>query len=219
MAIGSRVLFYICASSDFFNLYDRKIASYCEPVEMIATPKTGAQPEVQSPGTAALMPVPVCQIGDGQPQVHTKPCGREGPPIPFNTPVPVPSGQVPPPDAPPIKTLTPFVPGVSTTAVEITTSSTETTTSTTFTRSTDTTTSTTSTTPTTSTTFIASITETASIRTTSIVPIFQITTSGPIQVGNRTNTTIPVITAAAAHSLPQLVGTFMAAGAAVVFLL
>lgn len=113
LALGSSTVFYQCLSGDFYNLYDRSWAEQCEPIEIIIMPCGGAaatttdltknkkvvgssivattvvtvlsdgQPQVRSTTIA----VPMCQIGDGQVQVHTTPC--EAVKIPVITAAPI----------------------------------------------------------------------------------------------------------------------------------
>lgn len=97
LALGGSTVFYRCLSGDFYNLYDRHWAAQCEPIEIVATSCDGGN----SPNNAAIkpvgtsmvqttivsvlsdgqpqvrttvVPVPMCQIGDGQVQDRTTPC-------------------------------------------------------------------------------------------------------------------------------------------------
>lgn len=102
LALGSSAVFYQCKSGDFWNLYDRYWAEQCEQVQIIAMPcgasasgnanqagdgqvvatqmmtttvvkpLADGQPQV----ITTAVPVPMCQIGDGQVQVHTTPCAQ-----------------------------------------------------------------------------------------------------------------------------------------------
>lgn len=100
LALGDSTTWYQCKSGDFYNLYDRNWAAQCEPVQIIAMscgdassggadessdgqvvatqvitttivkPLSDGQPQVLT----TTIPVPICQIGDGQIQGHTTPC-------------------------------------------------------------------------------------------------------------------------------------------------
>ncbi|EPE08708.1 covalently-linked cell wall protein [Ophiostoma piceae UAMH 11346] len=100
LALGDTTTWYQCKSGDFYNLYDRNWAAQCEPVQIIAMacgdsssggvhessdgqivatqvitttivkPLSDGQPQVLT----TTIPVPICQIGDGQIQGHTTPC-------------------------------------------------------------------------------------------------------------------------------------------------
>ncbi|CAK7231552.1 hypothetical protein SBRCBS47491_007970 [Sporothrix bragantina] len=99
LALGGSTTWWQCKSGDFYNLYDRNWAAQCEAVEIIAMscdgtgsnvaqsndgqvvatqvitttivkPLTDGQPQV----ITTTIPVPICQIGDGQIQGHTTPC-------------------------------------------------------------------------------------------------------------------------------------------------
>lgn len=101
IALGSSAVFYKCQSGSFYNLYDRSWASQCSPVEITVLPCGGADPpedasqrgDGQVVGTTVrattvviplsdgqpqvittVVPVPLCQISDGQLQAHTTPC-------------------------------------------------------------------------------------------------------------------------------------------------
>lgn len=95
LALGPSTVFYQCLSGDFYNLYDRNWAPQCEPVEIIAESCDGSSNgsektvgtkivvttvvTVLADGQPQVVPttiaIPMCQIGDGQVQVHTTPCG------------------------------------------------------------------------------------------------------------------------------------------------
>jgi hypothetical protein len=98
LALGDSTTFYRCLSGDFYNLYDRDWAEQCEPVSIVAVPcgseDTASQiDDGQIVGTSVVettivtalsdgqpqvvttsLPVPLCQIGDGQVQYQTTPC-------------------------------------------------------------------------------------------------------------------------------------------------
>ncbi|KAI0899067.1 hypothetical protein F4806DRAFT_323466 [Annulohypoxylon nitens] len=98
LALGSNKTFYRCLSGDFYNLYDRNWAAQCSPVSIIAVPCGSDDPASQIPdgqviGTSVVqttivtalpdgqpqvvtttVPVPICQIGDGQVQQGSTPC-------------------------------------------------------------------------------------------------------------------------------------------------
>ncbi|OAA80760.1 covalently-linked cell wall protein [Akanthomyces lecanii RCEF 1005] len=100
LAIGPSTVFYQCRSGDFYNLYDRSWAEQCEPVEIVAMPCSGEKDNggspMQSPVATSMavttivaalsdgqpqvktttVPVPMCQIGDGQVQAHSTPCDQ-----------------------------------------------------------------------------------------------------------------------------------------------
>ncbi|KAM3551715.1 hypothetical protein MY1884_007587 [Beauveria asiatica] len=100
LAIGPSTVFYQCRSGGFYNLYDRHWAEQCEPVEIVAMPcssqKDNGGSPMQSPIATSLavttivaalddgqpqvktttVPVPMCQIGDGQIQAHSTPCDQ-----------------------------------------------------------------------------------------------------------------------------------------------
>lgn len=110
LALGSSTVFYRCLSGSFYNLYDRHWAAQCEPIEIVVLPCDGNSPSGNNPGNGGngghsvvgtsmqvttvvtvlkdgqpqvvptTIPVPMCQIGDGQVQVHTTPCA-EAPPV------------------------------------------------------------------------------------------------------------------------------------------
>jgi hypothetical protein len=104
LALGSSTTFFKCRSGDFWNLYDRSWAPQCEPVQLavyscsstssggvaggagqigdgqvvateyvtttIVRPIPDGQPQV----VTSAVPVPICQIDDGQVQAHKTPC-------------------------------------------------------------------------------------------------------------------------------------------------
>lgn len=96
LALGDSAVWYQCRSGNFYNLYDRYWAEQCSPVEILVLPCGGAgavdngqrtvgtematttvvipladgQPQV----VTTTVPIPICQIGDGQIQGHTTPC-------------------------------------------------------------------------------------------------------------------------------------------------
>jgi len=94
LALGGSNVFYECLSGDFYNLYDRKWASHCQPILIDIIPcgssgdpvgqKSDGQPtgtaiatiteisdgQPQAP-TGIVAPVPITQISDGQPQAPT----------------------------------------------------------------------------------------------------------------------------------------------------
>ncbi|KAI1370608.1 hypothetical protein F4677DRAFT_437971 [Hypoxylon crocopeplum] len=98
LALGASTTFYRCLSGTFYNLYDRNWAPQCEPVSILAVPCGADAPASQIPdgqiiGTSVVLttivtalpdgqpqvvttsvPVPICQIGDGQVQQGTTPC-------------------------------------------------------------------------------------------------------------------------------------------------
>jgi hypothetical protein len=94
LALGGSNVFYECLSGDFYNLYDRKWASHCQPILIDIIPcgssgdPVGQQSDGQPTGTgiatvteisdgqpqaptATVAPVPITQISDGQPQAPT----------------------------------------------------------------------------------------------------------------------------------------------------
>ncbi|KAG6040652.1 hypothetical protein E4U41_007553 [Claviceps citrina] len=104
LALGGSTVFYRCLSGDFYNLYDRHWAPQCEPIEIVASTCDGdsntggnaagpkpvgtqmvqttivtvigdGQPQVHT----TVVPVPMCQIGDGQVQGRTTPCASVPP--------------------------------------------------------------------------------------------------------------------------------------------
>ncbi|KAH6609919.1 covalently-linked cell wall [Trichoderma cornu-damae] len=131
LALRGSTVFYQCLSGSFYNLYDRRWAAQCEPVEIIMMPcrrRNGGghggevtvgtkvvqttivtaiadgQPQVHTTTVA----IPICQIGDGQIQGHTTPCGGSSPPSPISQ---IRDGQTQAPTKPP--PLSPAVTGVA----------------------------------------------------------------------------------------------------------
>lgn len=100
LALAGSTVFYRCLSGNFYNLYDRHWAAQCSPIEIVATScdsgnnggsggNGGGKPvgtqmvqttvvNVISDGQpqvhTTVVPIPMCQIGDGQVQVRTTPC-------------------------------------------------------------------------------------------------------------------------------------------------
>ncbi|KAK2775042.1 covalently-linked cell wall protein [Colletotrichum kahawae] len=137
LALGGSTTFYQCQSGDFSNLYDRSWAPQCSPIHlsvlpcgsdapvpsgnvvgttMVATTVVTVIGDGQPQVVPTVVPVPICQIGDGQIQGHTTPCG-ELPPVTVTPPPPAPSAPAPsapaapppgtpvaPPAAPPVPT-------------------------------------------------------------------------------------------------------------------
>jgi len=124
LALGPTATFYKCRSGDFWNLYDRTWAPQCEPVELVAyacdgeagavaggagqipdgqvvatrfvtstvvKPIADGQPQVLT----TAVPVPICQIADGQLQGHTTPCAEitHAPKVPGPAPSDIPVSQ------------------------------------------------------------------------------------------------------------------------------
>lgn len=128
LALGGSTVFYQCLSGNFYNLYDRHWAAQCEPVEIVAqphgkAPAGGAKPPAGGDGKNTVgtsmvvttvvtalpdgqpqvvttqLPVPLCQIGDGQIQAHTTPCDK----VPANPPISqINDGQIQAPTNPPV---------------------------------------------------------------------------------------------------------------------
>ncbi|OHE97507.1 covalently-linked cell wall protein [Colletotrichum orchidophilum] len=150
LALGGSTTFYRCLSGDFYNLYDRHWAEQCSPIILSALP-CGAEAPAPSGGqivgttmvvttvvtvigdgqpqvVPTTIPVPLCQIGDGQVQGHTTPCG-ELPPVTVTPSVPAasqppytpPGTPVAPPGTPvaPPASTAPSVPPVSTSPVPV----------------------------------------------------------------------------------------------------
>ncbi|KAK1471059.1 covalently-linked cell wall protein [Colletotrichum cuscutae] len=141
LALGGSTTFYRCLSGDFYNLYDRHWAEQCSPIHLSALP-CGANapvPSGQVVGTTMVVttlvtvigdgqpqvvpttiPVPLCQIGDGQVQGHTTPCG-ELPPVTVTPSAPASQPPYTPPGTPvaPPATTAPVVPPVPTTKVPV----------------------------------------------------------------------------------------------------
>ncbi|KAF9880586.1 covalently-linked cell wall protein [Colletotrichum karsti] len=161
LALGGSTTFYQCKSGDFSNLYDRSWAPQCSPIHlnvlpcaadaptpsgnvvgttMVATAYVSVIGDGQPQVIPTTVPVPICQIGDGQIQGHTTPCGELPPvtktppppapsapasepaytppgtpvPPPVTTPVAPPVESTPQPSAPPVNTSVPVVPPAST---------------------------------------------------------------------------------------------------------
>ncbi|PHH62295.1 hypothetical protein CDD81_7283 [Ophiocordyceps australis] len=117
VALGSSTVFSRCLSGHFYNLYDRHWAPQCDPVEIVAMPcaadggeiedQDGSEPIVVGTSTESttvvktlddgqpqvvptVMPIAMCQIGDGQVQFHTTPCASV-----TRSPLPAPISQIP----------------------------------------------------------------------------------------------------------------------------
>ncbi|AEO63895.1 uncharacterized protein THITE_2109515 [Thermothielavioides terrestris NRRL 8126] len=76
LALGSTTVFYRCLSGNFYNLYDRWWAAQCDPVEIIVMPcggeagQTGGNnPSQTVVGTQVITTTIVSPLSDGQPQV------------------------------------------------------------------------------------------------------------------------------------------------------
>ncbi|KAM4063544.1 PIR protein [Hirsutella rhossiliensis] len=104
LALGDTTIFYRCKSGNFYNLYDRHWAPQCDAIRiqvaplsdtgsedqtgghsvvgtsMVATTMVTVLPDGQPQVIQTQVPVPICQIGDGQIQAHTTPCAQ-APPI------------------------------------------------------------------------------------------------------------------------------------------
>jgi hypothetical protein len=120
LALGDSTLFYQCTSGAFYNLYDRSWADQCSPVnlqvmpcseiESVADVPAGKIVDTQMMQTTlvtvlkdgqpqvvpTVVPIPICQIGDGQVQGRTTPCAEL--PVPGPTsyePEPTPSSPAP----------------------------------------------------------------------------------------------------------------------------
>ncbi|OAA61786.1 covalently-linked cell wall protein [Niveomyces insectorum RCEF 264] len=101
LALGASTTWWQCQSGNFWNLYDKNWADQCEPVQIVALPCSdsgSAPPAAQSQDgqivatevitttvvkpisdgqpqvITTTIPVPICQIGDGQIQGHNTPC-------------------------------------------------------------------------------------------------------------------------------------------------
>lgn len=106
MALGNSTQFWQCKSGDFWNLYDRNWAAQCDPVVLKAMPcgpntdgsYSGDQGHVigtnivtttiirpiadgQPQVITTIVPIAMCQIGDGQIQAHTTPCASLSVPL------------------------------------------------------------------------------------------------------------------------------------------
>ncbi|KAH6618261.1 putative covalently-linked cell wall protein [Chaetomium sp. MPI-SDFR-AT-0129] len=86
LALGSSAVFWECASGTFYNLYDRKAADQCSPVEIIVIPcgddadSQGGRGNAegtpsggvgQTVGSEIITTTVVIPLSDGQPQVIT----------------------------------------------------------------------------------------------------------------------------------------------------
>ncbi|GJC79881.1 cell wall mannoprotein CIS3 [Colletotrichum liriopes] len=98
LALGGSTTFYRCLSGNFWNLYDRDWAEQCSPIHlsvlpcaedapvpsggqvvgttMVATTLVTVLEDGQPQVVATTVPLPICQIGDGQIQGHTTLCGE-----------------------------------------------------------------------------------------------------------------------------------------------
>lgn len=98
LALGDTTVLYRCKSGDFHNLYDRHWAPQCDAIRIQVAPLSDAGSQGQTNGHKVVgtsmmattkvteladgqpqviqtqVPVPICQIGDGQIQAHTTPC-------------------------------------------------------------------------------------------------------------------------------------------------
>jgi hypothetical protein len=98
IALADSAVFYQCKSGSFSNLYDRHWAAQCSPVHIQAIPCGDVESVQDKPagkvvGTMMMqttlvtvledgqpqvvpteIPIPICQIDDGQVQGHTTPC-------------------------------------------------------------------------------------------------------------------------------------------------
>ncbi|GKT91404.1 covalently-linked cell wall protein [Colletotrichum tofieldiae] len=119
LALGGSTTFYRCLSGNFWNLYDRDWAEQCSPIHlsvlpcaedapvpsggqvvgttMVATTLVTVLEDGQPQVIATTVPLPICQIGDGQIQGHTTLCG-ELPPATLTATQPAytPLGPLPP---------------------------------------------------------------------------------------------------------------------------
>ncbi|KAM0259359.1 hypothetical protein ACHAQJ_003391 [Trichoderma viride] len=136
LALRGSAVFYQCLSGSFYNLYDRHWAPQCEPVEIlimacdgnrggnggnsgggevtvgtkivkttIVTAIADGQPQVH----VSTIAIPICQIGDGQIQGHTTPCGGQSKSAASPTASPISQisdGQIQAPTKPPAVTPT-----------------------------------------------------------------------------------------------------------------
>jgi hypothetical protein len=77
LALGSSAVFWECLSGGFSNLYDRDWAPQCSPIliDILPCGSTGVVSESADgqPAATTVVPPPVTQIGDGQPQGVTNP--------------------------------------------------------------------------------------------------------------------------------------------------
>ncbi|KAL6907383.1 hypothetical protein GGI43DRAFT_397222 [Trichoderma evansii] len=136
LALRGSTVFYQCRSGTFYNLYDRNWAAQCEPIEILIMPCDGntggnranggadvivgtkvvqttivkvlldGQPQVHATSIA----MPICQLGDGQPQVREGPCNGESPASPTGGQVPPKAASTKPPTAIPTATGSPKPP-------------------------------------------------------------------------------------------------------------
>lgn len=130
LALDGSTVFYRCLSGNFYNLYDRHWAAQCSPIEIVATSCDGGntggnsgnggnggakpvgtsmvqttivtvlsdgQPQVHT----TVVPIPMCQIGDGQVQIRTTPCAS----VPAVTQISDGQPQAPPTAAPPVSQI------------------------------------------------------------------------------------------------------------------
>ncbi|KAK2029063.1 covalently-linked cell wall protein [Colletotrichum zoysiae] len=127
LALGGSTTFYRCLSGNFWNLYDRYWAEQCSPIHLAILPCGKDAPAFDNSGkqdgklmvapaqvtylgngppqvVATTVPLPVCQIGDGQIQAHTSLCGKL-PPVTGKPNATMPAMTTP---APPAKTTPPF---------------------------------------------------------------------------------------------------------------
>ncbi|KAK1985548.1 hypothetical protein LZ30DRAFT_686041 [Colletotrichum cereale] len=130
LALGGSTTFYRCLSGNFWNLYDRNWAKQCSPIHLSVLPCGKNAPSFEDGSkkegntmmasadltflgngppkvVATKVPLPVCQIGDGQIQAHTSLCGKL-PPVsgrPPNATASMPGKTTTPP--PPAKTTPP----------------------------------------------------------------------------------------------------------------
>ncbi|KAK1566242.1 covalently-linked cell wall protein [Colletotrichum navitas] len=135
LALGGSTTFFRCLSGNFWNLYDRNWAEQCSPIHLAILPCGQNAPKFDNSGkqngnimvapanvtyvgdgppqvVATTVPLPVCQIGDGQIQAHTSLCGQL-PPVTSKPNASTPAKTTPPP---PAKTTPPHsVPAANTT--------------------------------------------------------------------------------------------------------
>ncbi|KAK1998903.1 hypothetical protein LX36DRAFT_656055 [Colletotrichum falcatum] len=134
LALGGSTTFFRCLSGNFWNLYDRNWAEQCSPIHLSILPCGKDAPSFNDGGktdgnlmvasanvtyvgngppkvVATTVPLPVCQIGDGQIQAHTSLCGQL-PPVTGKPNASMPAMTTP---APPAKTTPPFAPPANTT--------------------------------------------------------------------------------------------------------
>ncbi|KAL9476233.1 hypothetical protein ACSS6W_006074 [Trichoderma asperelloides] len=130
LALRGSTTFYQCRSGNFYNLYDRNWAAQCEPVDILIMSCDGntqwGEGNGRGSATVGTKPVhtaivyglpndpshahnagnafPICQIGDGQPQVHEAPCNGGSPASPGGGQVPSEAAPTKPPAAVPTAT-------------------------------------------------------------------------------------------------------------------